>query len=240
MTPTMTTTDYWTATAFAAKESIKPREPVTLYDEDGSMYTGYVNENGAKHGQGTLRTAIYITGVVGDENSHLMKWTEFAGNWDNGLMHGHGVMRQMSGNGVNQVVYEGMWDNGVPAPSHETETETEINEDNEEYEDEEDEDNADDAFLTWTNRIKYTDGSIYRGTIDRFGQRRGYGTLRRPVNPTHEDWVEYAGHWLNDEEHGQGILRMIHRDGRRVIHLQGTWNNGVPEEDFRDKFSGIC
>jgi hypothetical protein len=237
----MTTQDYWTATAFAANESIKPREPVTLYDEDGSMYTGYVNENGAKHGQGTLRTGIYITGVVGDENSHLMKWTEFTGNWDNGLMHGHGVMRQMSGNGVNQVVYEGMWDNGVPAPAYAPSYKTEINEDNEEHEEhEDDEDNADDAFLTWTNRIKYTDGSTYRGTIDRFGQRRGYGILRTPVNHTHEDWVEYAGQWLNDEEHGQGILRRIHRDGRRVIQFQGTWNNGVPEEDFTDKFSGIC
>jgi hypothetical protein len=116
---------YWTATAFAAvsdnlnEPEPEPKEPVTLYNDDGSMYTGHVNETGAKHGQGTLKTEIYITGVVGDENSHLAKWTEFAGNWCDGLMHGHGVMRNMSGNGPIRVVYEGMWDNGVPAPSDE-------------------------------------------------------------------------------------------------------------------------
>jgi hypothetical protein len=112
---------YWTATAYAAlsdikiTQPIKPKEPVTLYSDDGSMYTGHVNEHGAKHGQGTFRTAIYISGVVGDENSHLMKWTEYTGNWDNGLLHGHGTMRQMCGDGTHKVIHEGLWDNGVPA-----------------------------------------------------------------------------------------------------------------------------
>lgn len=126
-TITMTQQDaYWTATAFASGPATftvvtpyvmttKPKEPVTIYGDDGSMYTGHVNEHGAKHGQGTLKTEIYITGVVGDDNSHLMKWTEYTGNWDNGLLHGHGVMRKMSGNGTSNVIYEGLWDNGVPA-----------------------------------------------------------------------------------------------------------------------------
>ena len=104
------TQDYWTATAMAATQ----KDPITIYGDDGSMYQGHVNEHGEKHGQGTLKTEIYITGVVGDENSHLMKWTEFSGNWKNGLMHGLAVMRKMSGNGVTQVVYDGMWCNGVP------------------------------------------------------------------------------------------------------------------------------
>jgi hypothetical protein len=108
------TTDYWTATAKAASNQPKPKEPVTLYSEDGSMYQGHVNEDGEKHGQGTLKTGIYITGVVGDENSHLMKWTEFSGNWLNDVMHGTGVMRKMSGNGDVTVVHDGMWDTGVP------------------------------------------------------------------------------------------------------------------------------
>ena len=49
-----------------------------------------------------------------------MKWTEFSGNWKNGLMHGFGVMRQMfcaepDGEAqVVNVVYDGMWDSGVP------------------------------------------------------------------------------------------------------------------------------
>ena len=104
------TQDYWTATAMAATQ----KDPITIYNEDGSMYQGHVNEHGEKHGQGTLKTEIYITGVVGNDNSHLMKWTEFSGNWVNGLMHGYGIMRKMSGNGVTQVVHHGMWDNGVP------------------------------------------------------------------------------------------------------------------------------
>jgi len=119
------TESYWTATAYAAVSDIKitnhnnhnkPKEPVTLYSDDGSMYTGHVNEHGAKHGQGTLKTEIYITGVVGDDNSHLMKWTEYSGNWCDGLLHGYGVMRQMCGSGANRVVYEGLWENGVPTP----------------------------------------------------------------------------------------------------------------------------
>ena len=104
------TQDYWTATAMSATQ----KDPITIHSEDGSMYQGHVNEQGEKHGQGTLKTEIYITGVVGNDNSHLMKWTEFSGNWVNGLMHGYGIMRKMSGNGVTQVVHHGMWDNGVP------------------------------------------------------------------------------------------------------------------------------
>ena len=112
---TQTTQDYWTATAMASMAIPIPRTPVTLYDEDGSVYQGHVNENGAKHGQGTLKTAIYMSGVVGDDNSHLMKWTEYSGSWCNGLLHGRGIMRKMCGNGfVMEVVHDGMWDNGVP------------------------------------------------------------------------------------------------------------------------------
>ena len=105
--------EYWTATAMAATNP-KTKTPVTLHDEDGSVYQGHVNEYGAKHGQGTLKTAIYMSGVVGDDNSHLMKWTEYTGNWCNGLLHGQGVMRKMCGNGVIQIVHDGMWDSGVP------------------------------------------------------------------------------------------------------------------------------
>ena len=105
------TQDYWTATAIMAIQ----RTQVTLYDEDGSVYQGYVNEHGKKHGQGTLKTGIYLSGVVGDDNSHLMKWTEFSGNWCNGLLHGHGIMRRMCGNGfVMEVLHDGIWDTGVP------------------------------------------------------------------------------------------------------------------------------
>jgi hypothetical protein len=97
----------------AAATTPNTNNPNTIYGEDGSMYTGFVNENGEKHGQGTFRTAIYISGIVGDENSHLSKWTEYSGNWHDGLLHGHGVMREMSDKGVVNVVHDGMWDMGV-------------------------------------------------------------------------------------------------------------------------------
>jgi hypothetical protein len=113
---TQTCNEYWTATAMAATNP-KTKTPVTLCGEDGSVYLGHVNDLGEKHGQGTLKTAIYITGYMcmDDDNSHLMKWTEYTGNWSGGVLHGQGVMRKMSGNGVVvQVVHDGMWDNGVP------------------------------------------------------------------------------------------------------------------------------
>jgi hypothetical protein len=109
--------EYWTATAFAATGTgihKVPKAPITIHGEDGSMYCGHVNEHGEKHGQGTFKTEIYISGVVGDENSHLTKWTEFEGQWCDGVLHGQGVMREMSDKGVVKVVYDGMWDTGVP------------------------------------------------------------------------------------------------------------------------------
>lgn len=113
MTQTTTCNDYWSATAMATTANPQTKTPVTIYNEDGSVYVGHVNECGAKHGQGTLKTEIYITGVVGDENSHLMKWTQYTGSWSNGVLHGRGVMCKMSGNGVVQVVHDGMWSHGV-------------------------------------------------------------------------------------------------------------------------------
>jgi hypothetical protein len=116
-------TDYWTITANAAMNMICSSgnvggggngRPITIRRDDGLIYRGYVNEHGEKHGQGTLTTDVCITGTVGDPKSHMQKWTEFTGSWCNGLMHGYGVMRHMSERGVECVVHDGMWDNGVP------------------------------------------------------------------------------------------------------------------------------
>jgi hypothetical protein len=106
---TMNANDYWTATAVVATKT-----PVKLYGEDDSMYEGCVNELGEKHGAGLFKTAIYISGLVGDDNSHLAKWTEYEGEWCNDLLHGHGVMRNMCNKGVIKIAHDGMWDNGVP------------------------------------------------------------------------------------------------------------------------------
>ena len=118
-TQTQNYNDYWTATAMAAamaatNANVKTKTPVTLYNEDGSMYVGHVNECGAKHGEGTLKTAMYLYGCMGDDNSHVLRWTEYTGNWCDGLLHGRGAMRYMSSNEVMQVVHDGVWNHGVP------------------------------------------------------------------------------------------------------------------------------
>jgi len=150
MTETMNNADYWTITAAAAMNMTcgdgnngdgNNCRPITIRRDDGRLYHGHVNEHGEKHGQGTLKMDVCVTGTVGDENSHTSRWTEFTGNWCNGLMHGYGVMRRMTERGVDYVVYDGMWDNGVPAIQCGENTNGES-----EYDDEDDEDHEDDEY----------------------------------------------------------------------------------------------
>ena len=89
---------------------------------DGSNYMGHMRD-GQRHGCGTLRTAAFVYGEMAaanytsDEaadNAHLAKWHEYAGMWQNDKMHGHGVHVRKSGDGGEIVVFEGIWENGVP------------------------------------------------------------------------------------------------------------------------------
>jgi hypothetical protein len=94
---------------------------------------------------------------------------------------------------------------------------------------------------------KYEDGSIYKGTLDKSGNRTGFGVLRSPItmfgaydsqNPnTLLHWTEYAGQWLNDQTHGFGILRRCRGDGRNSIIFEGMWENGEPLEDRAEFFA---
>ena len=79
--------------------------------------------DGKRHGRGTLRTAAFVYGEMSAanytseeaaDNSHLAKWHEYAGMWQNDRMHGHGVHVRKSGDGGEIVVFEGIWENGVP------------------------------------------------------------------------------------------------------------------------------
>jgi hypothetical protein len=96
-------------------------------------------------------------------------------------------------------------------------------------------------FLTWAKHVKYTDGSIYRGNLDRYGNRTGFGILRSPITVfgvydsrntnTLLHWTEATGQWLNDKAHGFGIT-LIHRgDGTKSTIFEGVWQNGEPLED---------
>ena len=157
--------DYWTFIATAAMHNHcggggggNQKRPITIMHDDGRLYHGHVNEYGEKHGQGTMKMDVCVTGTVGDENSHTTRWTEFSGNWCNGLMHGHGVMRRMTEQGVDYVVHDGLWDNGVPVLENMT-VENMNGEDPEDEEPEEDpeEEEPEDEYYRGCSSPKYGD-----------------------------------------------------------------------------------
>jgi hypothetical protein len=84
--------------------------------------------------------------------------------------------------------------------------------------------------------VKSADGSIYKGGLDRFGNRTGFGTYRTPImlfgvydpqNPASlVNWREYMGEWKNDEASGFGIMRRYRGDGTCTVEYEGQWLNG--------------
>jgi len=92
--------------------------------------------------------------------------------------------------------------------------------------------------MTWTNRMKYADGSNYTGYLDRYGNRTGTGTLRSPIyfygvveaenTASIVNWMEYRGEWKNDKPSGQGIARRYHGNGASTVLYNGIWAHGAP------------
>lgn len=99
----------------------------------------------------------------------------------------------------------------------------------------------------WTEAtVKCSDGSIYKGHLDRNGKRTGFGTLRYPimlygaVDPADMTklihWMEYKGTWQDDEASGYGILTRFRGDGTSNVIFEGEWRNGDRvEEDHEDR-----
>jgi hypothetical protein len=94
----------------------------------------------------------------------------------------------------------------------------------------------------WTEAtVKGVDGSIYKGHLDRFGGRTGFGTLRSPIylygvydqaNPLSiTNWMEYMGEWRDNQPNGTGIMRRYRGDGKANIVYNGEWVNGEPVND---------
>ena len=89
-----------------------------------------------------------------------------------------------------------------------------------------------------TRIVKSADGSIYKGELDRYGKRTGFGTLKAPMmvygvydpaNPSRLlHWMEYSGEWHEDEANGHGILRRYRGDGTNKVEHEGLWKNGEP------------
>ena len=90
------------------------------------------------------------------------------------------------------------------------------------------------SFESWsyTKGMTYNDGSVYKGDIDRFGKRSGFGTYRAPIvfkkfedsttttttttTPAYSSmltWMEYKGEWCNDKPCGYGIIKRYRGDG---------------------------
>ena len=88
---------------------------------------------------------------------------------------------------------------------------------------------ASDAF--WTNNLKYSDGSNYKGLIDRYGKRSGYGRHRYPVIGKNETWMEYYGQWRNDKPNGKGQVKIFHGNLLSSVVYEGDWINGEPVND---------
>ena len=89
-----------------------------------------------------------------------------------------------------------------------------------------------------TTIVKSADGSIYKGELDRYGKRSGFGTLKAPIvvygvydstNPHRVlHWMEYTGEWDEDEANGHGILRRYRGDGTNRVEYEGMWKKGQP------------
>ena len=94
------------------------------------------------------------------------------------------------------------------------------------------------AFWTQTSGLKYSDGSMYTGSLDRYGKRIGYGTMRNPMyiygayDPENSaaliQWMEYSGEWRNNLPNGTGVVRKCRGDGTSFTVYKGEWVNGQP------------
>ena len=88
--------------------------------------------------------------------------------------------------------------------------------------------------LGWsrTESAKMSDGSFYKGYLDRFGNRTGTGVWRSPMTifgaydpqniKSMFHWTEYEGEWKRDKAHGVG--KYTHSNGATY---EGDWRNDL-------------
>jgi hypothetical protein len=100
-------------------------EMMVCDEEAAAVHTTATAMTYKRHGSGTLRTPAFVYGIQlknytsdeAAENAHLAKWHEYIGTWKNDKLHGYGVHLQKSGNGGEIVIFEGIWENGIPKKS---------------------------------------------------------------------------------------------------------------------------
>jgi hypothetical protein len=101
--------------AYEKKTEAQATKDAILPYDDGSCYIGEVRD-GKKHGKGILSTLAFVyTAHIrsSPEDAHLAKWNEYDGQWVNDKMHGYGKMVRKCRNGNINIIYEGIWQNGV-------------------------------------------------------------------------------------------------------------------------------
>ena len=83
---------------------------------DGSIYKGNVARNGERVGFGTLRTPIYLYGVLDSKNtaSSIVNWMEYVGEWRDNKPCGLGMAKRYRGDTLATILYQGEWANGEP------------------------------------------------------------------------------------------------------------------------------
>ncbi len=101
--------------------------------------------------------------------------------------------------------------------------------------------------LGWsrTESAKMSDGSFYKGYLDRFGNRTGTGVWRSPMTifgaydpqniKSMFHWTEYEGEWKNDLPNGFGELRKCCGDGTKQMDYHGSWVNGAKLTDLMNR-----
>ena len=93
---------------------------------------------------------------------------------------------------------------------------------------------------SYTESAKMSDGSFYKGYLNRFGKRTGTGIWRSPITifgaydpqniKSMFHWTEYEGVWKNDLPNGSGVLRSCCGDGTKRLDYQGVWVDGNQQE----------
>jgi len=89
-------------------------------------------------------------------------------------------------------------------------------------------------YLTWTNQMRYANGSVYKGSLDRYGNRTGFGILRTCWDDFGTDGgicMEYNGDWCDDKPDGWGSVKRYRGDATTITIYEGVWANGVPVSD---------
>ena len=101
--------------------------------------------------------------------------------------------------------------------------------------------------LGWsrTSGAKMSDGSYYRGYLDRFGNRTGTGIWRSPMSmygvydpknvKSMFHWTEYEGEWKDNKPNGYGELRSCCGDGTKKLDYEGSWVNGDKLTDLMNQ-----